>query len=418
MKITITNCFTWYNKGDAGIVLGTIESLKKVFDEDIEINILSYTPEEDRERYMEDITVKGVYSNILNPYNQTTNEYKMGKLELFLETLGNLININFNKKSYLQKQEGLKAIENSDLIVIIGGGFLGGENLGSNLVHMNQLYINSKFKAPCILLGTSIEPTKNLKVNLCMKYILRKLTHIFPRETITYEYLRSFLPEEKITLIPDMAFALNEKINMNFDFIDEIENKFDKLIGITVRSWDFPNCANKVDLKNKYIDSIVDTIIHCSDEYNSKFVFVPQVIFNSGKGDDDSVIAETIKDKLPTNYKDRFLIRKDDWSPREIKSLVSKFDLFIGTRMHSNIFATSEYIPTVAIAYEKKTNGIMETLDLNEYVIDINQISSEVLIKKVRDCIVNKEEIYNHLVKKISHIQNEIYEKSYKIKGV
>jgi len=47
-KITITNAYTWYNKGDAGILLGIISSLKKEYGEDnIEINILSFSPEID-----------------------------------------------------------------------------------------------------------------------------------------------------------------------------------------------------------------------------------------------------------------------------------------------------------------------------------------------------------------------------------
>ena len=39
MKIVITNAYTWYNKGDAGILLATIDVLKKVY-KDAEFSIL------------------------------------------------------------------------------------------------------------------------------------------------------------------------------------------------------------------------------------------------------------------------------------------------------------------------------------------------------------------------------------------
>ena len=73
-KITITNAYTWYNKGDAGILLGIIETFKKIYKNNIEIDILSFTPEEDKKRYCEDSCVKNVYSNVLNPhpYKHTT----------------------------------------------------------------------------------------------------------------------------------------------------------------------------------------------------------------------------------------------------------------------------------------------------------------------------------------------------------
>lgn len=39
-KITITNAYTWYNKGDAGILLGTVNTLKQIYgSENIEINV-------------------------------------------------------------------------------------------------------------------------------------------------------------------------------------------------------------------------------------------------------------------------------------------------------------------------------------------------------------------------------------------
>ncbi|BCP62264.1 hypothetical protein SUT380_14520 [Streptococcus parasuis] len=48
-KITITNAYTWYNKGDAGILLGTVNTLKQIYgSENIEINVLSFTPDEDK----------------------------------------------------------------------------------------------------------------------------------------------------------------------------------------------------------------------------------------------------------------------------------------------------------------------------------------------------------------------------------
>ena len=74
----------------------------------------------------------------------------------------------------------------------------------------------------------------------------------------------------------------------------------------------------------------------------------------------------------------------------QIKGLIGTFDFFIGTRMHSNIFATSMYIPTVAIAYEKKTNGIMKMLNLKEYIVEMDDITPETLTKKIEELINNE----------------------------
>ena len=83
--------------------------------------------------------------------------------------------------------------------------------------------------------------------------------------------------------------------------------------------------------------------------------------------------------------------------------------------MHSNIFATSMKVPTVAIAYEKKTNGIMKTLNLEDYIIEINTITSEKLIEKIEVMMKNNKEIRKHLDNRIQEIRKEIINKTLKV---
>ena len=90
-------------------------------------------------------------------------------------------------------------------------------------------------------------------------------------------------------------------------------------------------------------------------------------------------------------------------------------DYFVGTRMHSNIFATSMAVPTTAIAYEKKTNGIMETVGLQNYVVEINDITAEELYNKVEDMIINEKKIRIQLSSKINDIHKEILKKIEKV---
>ena len=85
--------------------------------------------------------------------------------------------------------------------------------------------------------------------------------------------------------------------------------------------------------------------------------------------------------------------------------------------MHSNIFATSMRIPTIAIAYEKKTNGIMHMLGLDDYVIEMNNISYEKIKSVLKLAEENKKNIVKNLNEKISLIKQEIMEKLKVIKN-
>lgn len=414
-KVTITNGYTWYNKGDAGILLGTVNAIKNIYGENVEINILSFTPEEDKIRYCKDTKIKNVYSNVLNPYPFKKNFFgkKIAISKLFINMLLHYVKFNLLGEKFINNQENLQVLMESDLLVVCGGGFLGGKKFNS-FMHLYQIYINKKMNKPVILWGTSIEPFKNKIVKYFTERRIKSLDYVFPREKITYNYLKNILDDDKSILIPDMAFMLENR-KEKFDFINEIRKDFDYIFGLTVRSWNFPNASNKEGANKNYITAIKDMIIYYADKKNVAFVFIPQVIF---EGDDDSIIAQQIRNELPERYKKNFIINKTDWTPVEIKSLINNFDLFIGTRMHSNIFATSMAVPTVAIAYEKKTNGIMETVGLSEYVVEIDNITTRELINKIDKCYKNRSEISLKLEKTIVDIKKEIIMKSKVIKNL
>ena len=187
-------------------------------------------------------------------------------------------------------------------------------------------------------------------------------------------------------------------------------DKNDIIIGITVRNWNFPNVKDKNKAKENYLKAVADSMDFIIEKYNSVFVFVPQVIVEFG---DDTETAKEIKKIMKNSNK--FVIRNDDYSPYEIKAMASNCDYFIGTRMHSNIFATSMKIPTTAIAYEKKTNGIMETVNMSDYVVEIDTITKEELINTIEKMINNRKEIIKILNKRIPEIRKEIEEKTIKV---
>jgi colanic acid/amylovoran biosynthesis protein len=404
-KITITNAYTWDNKGDAGILLGIVEELKQVFSHDVEFTILSFTPLKDFQNYSKDKTIKQVYSNILNPHPYVHT--KIGKIKamikLVMKAIKTSFGLRFFKDKMIKKDKTLEALAQSDIIVVCGGGFLGGKKLES-LMHLYQININTKFGKPVYVMGTSIEPLKNKLVKYYTEKILKKVDFVYAREEITENYLSTFMDINKHDIIPDMAFMLGQKTE-EVEFINELKKQGRKLIGITVRKWNFPNSKDKEAAKNKYSTEVAHFIEECIQKYHCIFIFIPQVIVEYAS---DVDMAKEIKEKLSQEYQDSFLIREDDWSPTEIKNVIGQLVAFVGTRMHSNIFATSMGIPTLAIAYEKKTNGIMRTVNLENYVEEIEVISSQSLGEKMELIIENQERICENLKQRIPEIKQEI----------
>ncbi len=407
-KIIITNAYTWNNKGDAAILLSTVDVLNKIFYKP-EVNILSFTPNLDREKYSFQKTIKNIENNILNPhpYKHT----KAGKIIAICRLIIKAIYIRFRmlflKKAYLKKNNTLRLISECDIILVCGGGFLGGKKFDS-FMHLYQIYINTLFNKPVFILGTSVEPIHNKLIDKITKNILKRVDYIFAREEITEAYLETFLDKDKHCQIPDMAFMLDDgshRVICHDSQIDKIRQEGKKLFGITVRDWNFPNSSNPVEAKRNYINAVGNAMCQLAKKYDSYFIFIPQVIVPYRS---DIDIAKQIKEKINIEYRERFIIKEDDWSPYQIRSIISQLDFFIGTRMHSNIFALSECVPTLAIAYEKKTNGIMSTVGMDKYVLDINNISESQIIDKINKLIDNNNNIRKLLTRKNKNLQREI----------
>lgn len=388
MIITIVSAYTWYNKGDAAILLGTIDELNDFYkDANITFNILTFTPEIDREKYKTVYqNIENVESNIFNPYPFKRNKFskmiamfKMGVHYAYLKFVDFFPFFKINNTGY-------NLCEGSDVIVVCGGGFLGGNKYNS-LTHLAQIDILKGLNKPMILWGTSIEPPSKKNLQFITEKILGNLTCILPREEITYNYLKKWYPLDRIVKTPDMAFKTGFEESTEIDeLFEEIREKSDgkKIIGITMRKWNFPRSENPEKMSSRYEKALIETINKLQS--SCLFVFIPQVIMD---GDDDRVFAQNIQASLKS--KESFWVLTEDYSPYQLKYLISLFDQFLGTRMHSNIFSATIGCAPVAIAYEKKTNGIMKNLELEDYVIDIEDVNSAKLIELLEKNSIQNE---------------------------
>jgi colanic acid/amylovoran biosynthesis protein len=76
---------------------------------------------------------------------------------------------------------------------------------------------------------------------------------------------------------------------------------------------------------------------------------------------------------------DGIILVDQEMGPADMKALCGAMDLFVGTRMHSAIYALDGGVPTLTVAYQPKTTGIMAALGLERFVLPIEDVTTEVL---------------------------------------
>ena len=136
--------------------------------------------------------------------------------------------------------------------------------------------------------------------------------------------------------------------------------------------------------------------------YDARILFVSHVTGPSLEKD-DRITARRLAEML--SPKVEWHVLSGDYHPGEIKALISKCDVFCGSRMHSNIAALSMCKPTVAISYSHKTPGIMRACGLEDLVSPIDSTTTESLSALVDRAFTEGETISRQLMNRIVDVR-------------
>lgn len=394
-NILITNGYSWYNKGDAGIILGTIKTLDQVFD-DPEYTILSFTPEVDQQSYPID-------AEFLNdPLGIEYNSHRFNKYLVPVRGVMAALSAGTNRSP---KNPTLQAYAEADIVISCGGGYLGGHSLVS-LTHVFAIWLAKVYEKDYYIFAQSINKIENPVLKPPTKHVLDHAKHIFPRESISEEYLHQMGVEAPITRIPDAAFMLEPGAERSVS--KEVSEDFDSrtIFGVTAREWSFPEYNDTEEQVEKYITSFSDTIDRLVENHDAEVVFLPQVIFEPH--DDDREISHRIASRC--DRREHVYVLTGDYTPRELIALAGSCDLFLGTRMHSNIFSLISGTPTAAISYQPKTDGIMKMAGVGDYTVDIGNLTPEKLYGLAEELIENRTEVSTTIDSRIAELRGELHE--------
>lgn len=151
-----------------------------------------------------------------------------------------------------------------------------------------------------------------------------------------------------------------------------------------------------------YRDVILGFIRRVLAETDANIVLVPHVLkppghYESDPGANESVLA-ALRDE-PDNRIHRAAAGRvaavpacaDD--PGQVKWVISRCDWFCGTRMHATIAGLSTGVPTAAIAYSLKTQGVFETCGVGDAVVDPRELDTDAVVERLMSLLADREQL-------------------------
>ncbi|MDM5340537.1 polysaccharide pyruvyl transferase family protein [Fictibacillus enclensis] len=382
MRLLLINAYSSKNRGDAGIVVAMIHLIRKVYP-NAEIKVMSSYFEENEDFYKQ-YNVKSV-SAIWNL------KHGNSMLERYFIGFNIVRNILFKKNI-----KGVEHLLNADAVFSVGGGYLYSSRKGpfgiGLLNALFHIWIAKKFNKILYCFPQSVGPLRSKVDKRLVTYVLRKVDKFISREPITTELLKRELRLTNVMEIPDIGFTLPAKefdININ-------KNKVN--IGITVLDWKFAKKdATDVDIE-AYLNRISEACKSLMKEMgNCHFSIFPQVTV--GDGDSDLLVSQKLNEKLGKESSTIIDLDKIDNFPEYLVGIYGQMDLFIGSRMHSTIFALAGNTPTISLAYQYKTTGTFRAIELNEYSLNIADFTADQLFIIMKNILIGK----NYPIEKVSN---------------
>jgi len=389
-KLTVINVFGYKNKGDSAIVWSIIDALNKKFNNP-DIAIESWHPELDQKVYNEkvfDRLWKGRSSSKygrFSPYPENIFEAIFKVPYLFNSIQQSSQPSSTSRFLTSQEEAFVQRLQESDLIISVGGGFLLGSGPAA-LVHLYTLKVATLVDTPVMIYAQSIGPFGNQLISKATKWVLNDVDYITIRDNISGRYLSEIgVKSPPIEVTADAAFLIEAE---QTEFINEIIDGINRngfSVGITVRDWHYPNSKNPDEKKTNYRNQLSQFVEYLNSEYANHIYFFSH-------REKDAEEAKRIVNKCSCEQNTTIL--DPDISPHALKYLTGEMELFIGTRMHSTIFSMEMGTPTISIAYLPKSLDLMERLDLEEMVIPIEDTNNEDLTSMTKLLLNNNK--YKH----------------------
>ena len=262
----------------------------------------------------------------------------------------------------------LKLYKKSDWVINAPGGIcMGGFQ---NWNHLFFLKIAQYLKKPILYYGRSFGPFPvKTKSNRKFKEISISLLNYFSFLSIRDAESEKLAKQLKLEYIKtvDTAFLDNPHVSIPREIKDIIGNTPFVVFVPNLLIWHY---AFKTTVKRervlKFFEGVYREIIK---KYpNHKIVMLPQT-FNGGNDiSDDIYFFRELKKHLNA---DNIFVLDDHYSSDVQQSIIGKADLMVGARYHSIVFAINNATPFVALSYEHKIRGLLETLGMTANMIEI-----------------------------------------------
>lgn len=305
----------------------------------------------------------------------------------------------------------LEAYFQADMIISSAGNFLytSGKVGFPFLLSLYSILYGWLAGKALYTLPQTLGPFQRRRERFLTKMMLSKMRLVLLRDPISAKVWRGWnVRGPHWDILPDLAFAFNaekgkkeaKKLLEEYGIQD---GDCHPCLGVTLIHWGAQN--HQFSQQNRYENAVAAAIRAFLTSYGGRVVIFSQV-HGPTLAEDDRVPARRVLAQL--GDLENWVVLIERWVPSYVlKTAYGQMDLFLGTRLHSNIFALAEGVPVVAIGYQYKTRGTLQMLGLEQWTLDIEQVSIDTLIHLLHEAWAERKQTRLHIQAMLPELQKQ-----------
>ncbi|MFO7772812.1 MAG: polysaccharide pyruvyl transferase family protein [Dehalococcoidia bacterium] len=174
------------------------------------------------------------------------------------------------------------------------------------------------------------------------------------------------------------------------------DKKRGPIIVVSVR--DIPPTGNLS--AQQYIDQMARVCDGLASRHAATLLFIPQCTYEHGNpSEDDRNVARWVVEQM--QFPHNAIVVNDHLTVEGCLALYSQADVGLCTRLHGNVYAAIQGVPSVAVSYLPKVAEFMRWLGCADLVVALPEVSSATMLERLEMAIARREEISNRILARV-----------------
>lgn len=375
-RVLFIDAFSTLHVGNGALLDNSHKISREVF-ETSDISIVTSDPATNFARY------KNVIEDVFSNYPPTTHQKLIWTLLYFLNCSLLLIyaKLGLPKSLWLLGSRFRRiaiAIDAADCIVSISGESINDHFAPQMYMRLYLFWICIFLEKKFFIFPQSIGPVFRSLSKKLLRRALANAEVVFARDHESFELSKDILSQlpVKVVYCPDVAITQDSPSSSSLRCFSQSK----KVIGLTLSFAPKEICSG-----TGYVSQIIKSISATFDPSIYSLLLMPSNYQRNGISPDYKICLDA-RNEFREHGFDADILDNTAIHPDEFQEIQKSLYIFISSRMHVGILATSAGTPTIMLNTQHKIRGYMRNIGMERFVVEFDTISTD-LPKLARECI-------------------------------